>query len=141
MGAGSGVADGGVHRALLVAYAALEGALKGVQAEAIVCPAWEGGHMDHDMCALLAGRIAAARGGMKTVLIPEENAKDLVEISDSIKKGLDIVPVSRMDEVLARALVRKPEAIEWDEEKAKPTETSVTTEPAVESDSSILTAH
>ena len=38
-------------------------------------------------------------------------------------------------------LVRKPEAIEWDEEKAKPTETSVTTEPAVESDSSILTAH
>jgi ATP-dependent Lon protease len=85
--------------------------------------------------------LAAARGGMKTVLIPEENAKDLVEISDSIKKGLDIVPVSRMDEVLARTLVRKPEAIEWDEEKAKPTETSVTTEPAVESDSSILTAH
>jgi ATP-dependent Lon protease len=85
--------------------------------------------------------LAASRGGMKTVLIPEENAKDLVEISDSIKKGLDIVPVSRMDEVLARALVRKPEAIEWDEEKAKPTETSVTTEPAVEADSSILTAH
>jgi ATP-dependent Lon protease len=85
--------------------------------------------------------LAASRGGMKTVLIPEENAKDLVEISDSIKKGLEIVPVSRMDEVLARALVRKPEAIEWDEEKAKPTETSVTTEPAVEADSSVLTAH
>src|SRR6266446_2974840 len=85
--------------------------------------------------------LAASRGGMKTVLIPEENAKDLVEISDSIKKGLDIVPVSRMDEVLVRALVRKPEPIEWDEEKAKPTETSVTTEPAVEADSSTLTAH
>src|SRR6266576_2178890 len=85
--------------------------------------------------------LAAARGGMKTVLIPEENAKDLVEISDSIKKGLDIIPVSRMDEVLARALVRKPEPIEWDEEKAKPTETSVTTEPPVEEDSSTLTAH
>jgi len=85
--------------------------------------------------------LAASRGGMKTVLIPEENAKDLVEISDSIKKGLDIVPVSRMDEVLARALTRKPEPIEWDEEKAKPTETSVTTEPAVEADSSTLTAH
>jgi ATP-dependent Lon protease len=85
--------------------------------------------------------LAAARGGMKTVLIPEENAKDLVEISDSIKKGLDIIPVSRMDEVLARALVRKPEPIEWDEEKAKPAETSVTTEPAVEADSSTLTAH
>ena len=85
--------------------------------------------------------LAASRGGMKTVLIPEENAKDLVEISESIKKGLDIFPVSRMDEVLARALTRKPEPIEWDEEKAKPTETSVTTEPAVETDSSVLTAH
>jgi ATP-dependent Lon protease len=85
--------------------------------------------------------LAASRGGMKTVLIPEENAKDLVEISESIKKGLDIVPVSRMDEVLSRALTRKPEPIEWDEEKAKPTETSVTTEPAVEADSSTLTAH
>jgi hypothetical protein len=85
--------------------------------------------------------LAASRGGMKTVLIPEENAKDLVEISESIKKSLDIVPVSRMDEVLERALVRKPEAIDWDEEKAKPTETSVTTEPPVEEDSSTLTAH
>ena len=63
--------------------------------------------------------LAAARGGIKTVLIPEENAKDLVEISENIKKGLEIIPVSRMDEVLARALVRKPEPIEWDEEKAK----------------------
>jgi ATP-dependent Lon protease len=85
--------------------------------------------------------LAAARGGMKTVLIPEENAKDLPEINESIKKNLEIVPVSRMDEVLARALVRKPEPIEWDEEKAKPTETSVSTEPAVEEDSSTLTAH
>src|SRR5881398_2402468 len=59
--------------------------------------------------------LAASRGGMKTVLIPEENAKDLVEINESIKKGLEIVPVTRMDEVLARALVRKPEPIEWDE--------------------------
>src|SRR5438105_1190809 len=85
--------------------------------------------------------LAAQRGGIKTVLIPEENAKDLVEINESIKKGLEIVPVSRMDEVLARALTRKPEPIEWDEEKAKPTETSVTTEPPVEEDSSTLTAH
>ncbi len=44
--------------------------------------------------------LAAARGGIKTVLIPEENAKDLVEIADSIKKNLEIIPVSRMDEVL-----------------------------------------
>ncbi|MGE0341231.1 MAG: S16 family serine protease, partial [Xanthobacteraceae bacterium] len=59
--------------------------------------------------------LAAHRGGIKKVLIPEENAKDLTEISDQIKGGLEIVPVSRMDEVLAHALVRKPEPIEWDE--------------------------
>src|ERR1700681_3559514 len=59
--------------------------------------------------------LAALRGGIKTVLIPEENAKDLVEIADSIKSGLEIVPVSRMDEVLARAMTRKPEPIEWAE--------------------------
>ena len=46
--------------------------------------------------------LAAHRGGIKTVLIPEENAKDLTEISDSIKGGLEIIPVSRMDEVLKR---------------------------------------
>jgi ATP-dependent Lon protease len=85
--------------------------------------------------------LAASRGGMRTVLIPEENAKDLVEISESIKKNLDIIPVSRMDEVLARALVRKPEAIEWDEEKAKPAEPAVATEAPAEDDSSVLTAH
>jgi ATP-dependent Lon protease len=83
--------------------------------------------------------LAALRGGIKTVLIPEENAKDLVEISESVKKGLEIVPVSRMDEVLARALVRKPEAIEWDETTAKPVETSV--ETAVVEEEPGLTAH
>ena len=50
--------------------------------------------------------LAALRGGIKTVLILEENAKDLVEIAHSIKSGLEIVPVSRMDEVLARAMTR-----------------------------------
>ncbi|WP_018698232.1 endopeptidase La [Amorphus coralli] len=59
--------------------------------------------------------LAALRGGIKTVLIPEENAKDLADIPDTVKNRLEIVPVSRMDEVLARALVRKPEPIEWDE--------------------------
>jgi ATP-dependent Lon protease len=59
--------------------------------------------------------LAALRGGMKTVLIPEENAKDLVDLPDTVKNGLEIVPVSRMDEVLSRALVRMPEPIEWDE--------------------------
>jgi ATP-dependent Lon protease len=82
--------------------------------------------------------LAAHRGGIKTVLIPEENAKDLVEINDSIKSGLDIIPVSRMDEVLARALVRQPEAITWEETSAKPVDVP---EAVVEEDSSGLTAH
>ncbi len=59
--------------------------------------------------------LAALRGGIKLVLIPEENAKDIAEIPESVKSGLEIVPVSRMDQVLARALVRQPEPIEWDE--------------------------
>ena len=81
--------------------------------------------------------LAAHRGGIKTVLIPEENAKDLVEINDSIKSGLDIIPVSRMDEVLTRALVRKPEPITWEEATAKPVDVPDT----IEEDASGLTAH
>ncbi|WP_372603983.1 endopeptidase La [Actibacterium sp.] len=60
--------------------------------------------------------LAALRGGIKTVLIPEENAKDLTEIPDNVKEGLDIIPVSHVREVLKHALVRAPEPIEWDEE-------------------------
>jgi len=56
------------------------------------------------------------RGGIKKVLIPEENAKDLAEIPDSVKNGLEIVPVSRMDEVLKHALVRQPRPIVWEED-------------------------
>ncbi|GJE26227.1 endopeptidase La [Methylobacterium organophilum] len=59
--------------------------------------------------------LAALRGGIKTVLIPEENAKDIAEVPDSVKNGLEIIPVSRMDQVLTHALVRQPEPIEWDE--------------------------
>ncbi len=59
--------------------------------------------------------LAALRGGIKTVLIPQENAKDLVEIPDNVKEGLTIIPVSHVREVLKLALVRQPEPIEWDE--------------------------
>ena len=59
--------------------------------------------------------LAALRGGLKTVLIPQENEKDLAEIPDNVKKGLEIVPVSTVDEVLARALTSQPVAIEWEE--------------------------
>ncbi|HEY0352365.1 MAG TPA: S16 family serine protease, partial [Enterovirga sp.] len=45
----------------------------------------------------------------------EENAKDLVDIPVSVKNGLEIVPVARMEQVLQRALVRQPEPIEWEE--------------------------
>jgi ATP-dependent Lon protease len=57
--------------------------------------------------------LAALRGGIKKVLIPEENAKDLAEIPENVKNELEIVPVSRVGEVLRHALVRMPEPIEW----------------------------
>ena len=59
--------------------------------------------------------LAALRGGITTVLIPQENEKDLRDIPDNVKQGLTIIPVSHVREVLAQALVRKPEPIEWDE--------------------------
>jgi ATP-dependent Lon protease len=58
--------------------------------------------------------LAALRGGIKKVLIPEENAKDLAEIPDNVKNNLEIIPVSRMGEVLEHALLQRPEPIEWD---------------------------
>jgi ATP-dependent Lon protease len=57
--------------------------------------------------------LAALRGGLKTVLIPQENEKDLADIPDNVKKGMRIVPVASIDQVLTEALVRQPEAIEW----------------------------
>jgi ATP-dependent Lon protease len=57
--------------------------------------------------------LAALRGGIETVLIPKENEKDLADIPDSIKGGLTIVPVTHVDEVLARALTQPVEAIDW----------------------------
>jgi ATP-dependent Lon protease len=59
--------------------------------------------------------LAALRAGIKTVIIPKDNEKDLVEIPANVKKGLIILPVSHVDEVIAAALVRKPEAIDWEE--------------------------
>jgi ATP-dependent Lon protease len=59
--------------------------------------------------------LAALRGGIKTVLIPAENEKDLTEIPDNLKEGLEIIPVSHVQEALKHALVSKPIPIEWDE--------------------------
>ncbi|NBT32721.1 MAG: endopeptidase La, partial [Rhodobacteraceae bacterium] len=60
--------------------------------------------------------LAALRAGVKTVLIPVENEKDLPEIPDNVKEGLEIIPVSHVSEVLKLALVGQPDAIEWDED-------------------------
>ncbi|MFC0590828.1 endopeptidase La [Novosphingobium aquiterrae] len=59
--------------------------------------------------------LAALRGGIKTVLIPEDNRKDLAEIPANVLSGLEIIPVSHVDEVLERALTAPLEAIEWSE--------------------------
>ncbi|WP_445949360.1 endopeptidase La, partial [Sphingorhabdus sp.] len=59
--------------------------------------------------------LAALRGGIKTVLIPQENEKDLADIPANIKDGLEIIPVSHVDQVLARALVSPLVAVEWTE--------------------------
>ncbi|MEM7643419.1 MAG: S16 family serine protease, partial [Pseudomonadota bacterium] len=59
--------------------------------------------------------LAALRGGITTVLIPEENEKDLAELPDNVKDGLKIIPVKHVSEVLEHALVGTPEPIEWDE--------------------------
>jgi len=71
--------------------------------------------------------LAALRGGIKTVLIPKENEKDLAEIPDNVKEGLIIIPVSHVSEVLEHALLTPPEAVEWDEaaEEAAAAETAL----------------
>ncbi|MFC5068310.1 endopeptidase La [Flaviflagellibacter deserti] len=79
--------------------------------------------------------LAALRGGIKTVMIPEENAKDLADIPDNVKSGLEIIPVTHLNEVLKVALLRQPEPIEWEEE-AEPLP-----KPIVEDDGAALTAH
>ncbi|WP_293677081.1 endopeptidase La [uncultured Phenylobacterium sp.] len=73
--------------------------------------------------------LAALRSGVKTVLIPEENEKDLADIPDNVKSAIEIITVNTMDDVLARALTRAPVAIEWTE----PTPVAV---PLVEDDGS-----
>jgi ATP-dependent Lon protease len=62
--------------------------------------------------------LAALRGGIKTVLIPEDNVKDLADIPEEVKKKLELVPVARMEDVVKYALVRVPEVIQWEEPAA-----------------------
>ena len=60
--------------------------------------------------------LAALRSGIKTVLVPSDNDRELSEVPDNIKDKLDIKLVSTIDEALELALVRKPDAIDWDED-------------------------
>lgn len=69
--------------------------------------------------------LAALRGGIQTVLIPAENEKDLAEIAETVKKELEIIPVTHVDEVLARALTESMQPIEWTDADEHATEPPV----------------
>jgi ATP-dependent Lon protease len=76
--------------------------------------------------------LAALRGGVKTVLIPGENEKDLEEIPDNVKRNLTIVTVNSVEDVLRHALERAPEPVEWSEDDQAKSQPA--TEPAVDED-------
>ena len=80
--------------------------------------------------------LAALRAGIKKVLIPEENVKDLAEIPDNLKNALEIIPAARMDDVLKVALVKMPDPIQWETEAA-----AVSGPDAPAPDGSRVTAH
>jgi len=73
--------------------------------------------------------MAAHRGGLTTVLIPKENEKDLVEIPENVKRGLTIIPVAHVDEVLLHALTQPLVPIEWEEEAPAPAPVALPAEP------------
>ena len=74
--------------------------------------------------------LAAQQGGIKKVLIPQENAKDLVDIPDNVKNALEIVPVTHLDDILSHALVRVPESLEdWQDS----TDSSISSSERLES--------
>ncbi len=81
--------------------------------------------------------LAALRGGIKTVLIPADNEKDLADIPANVKEGLKIIPVSHVREVLKQALVRQPEPVEWDEAA----EEAASRLPARDTDGGAAVAH
>ncbi|MBV8938895.1 MAG: endopeptidase La [Alphaproteobacteria bacterium] len=78
--------------------------------------------------------LAALRGGITTVLIPEENVKDLEDIPENVKRDIVIKPVAWVDDVLAAALTRSPEAVEWVESKD-----AAVSRPKAEVESGIVT--
>src|SRR4051794_29527526 len=81
--------------------------------------------------------LAALRGGLKTVLIPKDNEKDLAEIPDNVKKGLQIIPVSMADDVLHHALTQALVPIEWSE----PSESTKVAPPVADGDHEEVIRH
>jgi len=81
--------------------------------------------------------LAALRGGLKTVLIPKDNEKDLAEIPDNVKKGLQIIPVSMADDVLHHALTQALVPIEWSE----PSEATKVAPPVADGDHEEVIRH
>jgi ATP-dependent Lon protease len=81
--------------------------------------------------------LAALRGGIKIVLIPDENVKDLAEIPDNVKNGLEIIPVNHVAEVLRVALSEELQAIDWDPEAIELANKSKGSAEGLEVDSSI----
>ncbi len=75
--------------------------------------------------------LAAHRGGIKVVLIPEENVKDLQEIPDNVKESLEILPVRWIEKVLELALERTPTPLTEEELAAKPAEKPAATSEAI----------
>ena len=82
--------------------------------------------------------LAAQRGGLKTVLIPKENEKDLAEIPDNAKAALTIIPVAMVDEVLSNALVREPVPFQLGEIQMEDDQTPVKISEQAESKSDIV---
>jgi ATP-dependent Lon protease len=80
--------------------------------------------------------LAALRAGIKTVIIPADNEKDLADIPDNVKTGMKIVPVKTVEDVLKVALVRMPEAIDWVEP-----ETVVPRTPLPDADADAVMTH
>ena len=82
-----------------------------------------------------SGRAAALRGGIKTVMIPEENVKDLQDIPENVKNQLEIVPVRWIDRVLEVALETYPQALPEDEAPAPTEKVAEAAKPDASSDS------
>jgi ATP-dependent Lon protease len=85
--------------------------------------------------------LAALRGGLKTVLIPAENEKDLADIPDNVKEGLKIIPVSKVEDVLAYALTRPVVAVDWSDADEAALQASLAGQPSLGQDNDSARPH